>query len=314
MARFRAVNRIGVYGVVFLMLATLLATPSAATVIRAGSGNTDAPGDDPGWANVGARMGTAGTAVYLGDRWVLTAGHVGGGTVDFGGVVYGMEPGSWQLLHDPDNSGTPADLGLFRLTAAPVGLYDLVISQSAPADGARVVGIGYGTNQASSETWWNGMWEKETGTEAYRGFELLSGRTKRWGKNDVDGTLVVDTGSPYRTHALAMDFDRFGGAGDDEMQAVPGDSGGGLFHKKNGTDWELAGIWIARDIYPPDPLHGVPQQPYDTAAYGNSSFAADLSQYRGQILAIVPEPSILVMLLGLGAGCLVWSVWRRAGR
>ena len=47
--------------------------PSAAVVIRGGdgSGNTTAPGDDPGWAYVGERG--IGGAVYLGWRWVLTA-------------------------------------------------------------------------------------------------------------------------------------------------------------------------------------------------------------------------------------------------
>jgi hypothetical protein len=310
MARSRAVNRIGVFCVVFLMLATLLATSSAATVIRAGSGNAGPPppGDDPGWANVSGRIGAVGTAVYLGDQWVLTAAHVGGGTVELGGgVQYYMDPGSWQPLHDPNDPSKLADLGLFRLTAPP-GLPNLAISQSAPADGARVVGIGYGRDQASSETWWNSDWEKETGSEAYRGFELPSSFIKRWGENYIDpnGQVAFSLGG-YTTHALQMTFDQSGSP--NEMQAVPGDSGGGLFYK-NGSDWELAGIWIARTTY----SQGDPKQPDATAVYGNLSYAADLSRYRSQIMAIVPEPSMLVMLLGVGMGCLVWSFWRRASR
>jgi len=305
MARFRAVNRIGVYCIVFLMLAALLATPSAATVIRAGSGNIFAPGDDPGWANVGRRADTVGTAVYLGDRWVLTAAHVGDGTVEFGGELYGRELGSWHPLHEPGDPGTPADLGLFRLNVAPPGLTALSISKLAPADGARVVGIGYGLDQASSETWWNSEWQKETVPEAYRGFELLSGHIKRWGENYIDqnGQVVIPL-SGYVTHALQMTFDQSGSP--DEMQAVPGDSGGGLFYK--GLDgWELAGIFVA--LWRPHP-----GQPSNTAVYGDLSYAADLRPYRSQIMDIVPEPSVLVMLLGVGMGCLVWWFWRRAGR
>jgi hypothetical protein len=288
------------------MLAAFLATPSAATVIRAGSGNTEAPAppDDPGWAHVGWRANYVGSVVYLGDRWVLTAAHVGAGDVQFGGAVYAPEPGSWQPLHDPVDPGKPADLALFRLTAAPPSLTGLSIVQSALPDGAGVVGIGYGLDQASSETWWNSNWEKKTGTEAYRGFELLGTFIKRWGKNDIDpnGQVVVSE-SGYTTHALQMTFDQSGSL--DEMQAVHGDSGGGLFYK-NGSDWELAGIWIARTYHDTNP-----KQPDATAVYGNLSLAADLSWYRSQIPVIVPEPSMLVMLLGVGMGCLVWSFWRR---
>jgi hypothetical protein len=47
-----------------------------AVVISAASdaANLLAPGSDPGWANVGRLSGAS--AVYLGNRWVLTANHV----------------------------------------------------------------------------------------------------------------------------------------------------------------------------------------------------------------------------------------------
>ena len=44
-----------------------------------GTGNTTAPSDNPGWGNVGVRG--IGTGVYLGNLWVLTASHVGGGDI-----------------------------------------------------------------------------------------------------------------------------------------------------------------------------------------------------------------------------------------
>ena len=59
-----------------------------AAVIAAGdgTGNTTAPADDPGWDSVGHAGGLAG--VYLGDRWVLTANHVGERAITFGGITY----------------------------------------------------------------------------------------------------------------------------------------------------------------------------------------------------------------------------------
>ena len=57
-----------------------------------GTGNTNAPADDPGWANVGV-LGI-GNGVYLGDRWVLTAAHVGAGEIVLAGTTYAAEDGS----------------------------------------------------------------------------------------------------------------------------------------------------------------------------------------------------------------------------
>ena len=67
-------------------IATIATNSSQAVVIAGGDGtaNTSAPSDDPGWANVGTRNKL--TIVYLGNRWVLTAAHVGFGEVTIGGV------------------------------------------------------------------------------------------------------------------------------------------------------------------------------------------------------------------------------------
>lgn len=65
-----------------------------------GSGNTTAPVDDPGFGNVGAR-GNA-TAVYLGNQWVLTANHVGTGSVVLGGDELWDSTGVHEENREPD--------------------------------------------------------------------------------------------------------------------------------------------------------------------------------------------------------------------
>ena len=67
-----------------LMRRTLLALACGAALVSSaqgvvistgdGSGNTNSPGSNTGWANVG-RVSSA-SGVYLGNRWVITANHV----------------------------------------------------------------------------------------------------------------------------------------------------------------------------------------------------------------------------------------------
>lgn len=309
MVRSRAVNKIGLSCVVFFVLAAVLATPSGATVIRFGdgSGNTSAAADDPGWAYVGrvVRPEISASGVYLGNGWVLTAGHVGAGTFYLDDTPYSAKSDSWHPLHHPEAPGWAIDLGLFQLAETPVGFPSLAISELAPGTDSPVVGIGYGRNRAVDESRWNGTWDEvfPPNPGVYRGFYFAAGSTKRWGTNQISGTTPAETtGEAY---TLDMDFSQ--SAGDAfEMQAVPGDSGGGLFYKNSEGDWELAGIIVTQGRHPGQ-LEG-------TAVYGNTTGAVDLSRYRDQIMVLIPEPSALAMLLGLGVGCLVWAVWRRASR
>lgn len=70
--------------------------PAAAVVINtatAGTLNSTAPANDPGWDNVG--YFGIGTAIYLGDRWGLTAYHnLGSPNLVLGETSYALVPGS----------------------------------------------------------------------------------------------------------------------------------------------------------------------------------------------------------------------------
>src|SRR5215210_1123529 len=80
--------------------------------------NFTAPSNGSPWLNVGNLNGAGG--VYLGNGWVITAGHVGPGTIDFGISVgaFNYDGTSMVTLKNPSNN-LAADLILFHLPAFP---------------------------------------------------------------------------------------------------------------------------------------------------------------------------------------------------
>jgi hypothetical protein len=269
------------------------AAPVGAVVIDDGdgTGNTGPPADDPGWGAVG--LAGSLTGVYLGRGWVLTANHVGERDITFDGVVYPAVPGS-QIRFMTDET-TPADLAVYRIVGRPP-ISEVVLSETPPVVGVDVVTlIGNGWNREASLSDWTASWtEVPPGPAVYSGYKRAPGRTMRWGRNVVDqiGLLVTTTES------FIVTFDESGGV-PGESQAVPGDSGGAAFIKRNGS-WELAGILFSRLLYA--------DQPADTAVFGNETAIADVSFYRDQILAAInpeipalPLPAAFVLMGALAA-------------
>ena len=120
--------------VAMLLAAILVACcgrPAAALIVvpPGSNDNTSAPTDDPGWLNVGDN------GVYLGNRWVITAAHVGAQTTTFPGIPgsFAVVPESAVQLQNPSGFGltTSTDLLMYRLTTDP-GLPSLVIASSTP--------------------------------------------------------------------------------------------------------------------------------------------------------------------------------------
>jgi hypothetical protein len=112
------------------------------------------------------------------------------------------------------------------------------------------------------------------------GYEWGSGRTTRWGTNQVADTLlmVLDTQSFTTTFTDPTDPS----ATADEAAGANGDSGGAVFIKASGV-WYLVGIIFAISEYT--------GQPSDTSLYGNKIYAAALAFYRDDILAAIRQPS-----------------------
>jgi len=290
--------------VVLVAAAGGLPRRSAAVIIdtASGTGNTTAPADDPGWANVGS-LGI-GTGVYLGSNWVLTANHVGGGSIVLGGGTYAMLAGSGTRL---TNGGAPGkapltDLYMYRLATTPTGLGGVAIAATASGTGAAVTMIGAGRDRGAFTEWsvnqgtnpWT--WTEVPSGGSFAGYKALATRAMRWGTNTVSSSaLWIDAGFGD-TFMLGTTFNDLGPPSN-EAQAAYGDSGGGVF-RKNGSAWQLAGVILTVGGYSGQPDPGA------NAIYGNATYAADLSFYRSQIVAIVPEPSVgavAAVVVGLAA-------------
>ncbi len=247
-------------------LAALILPPATASAVLLatgdGTGNTSAPPDDPGFANVGIRGGLH-TIVYVGNRWVLGANHPGFGDVSFDGIDYSPIPGSKvRIVHPAD--ATLADMQMFRLQDDP-GLPPLVVATATPAVDDEVTLVGNGRNRGAATSWMG-----------IDGWEWGPGQSLRWGTNRIsdDDELVLGTQS------FEVAFDPVGTA--DECEGVTGDSGGAVFQKVGGS-WELAGILFAS--------LAAGGQPSQTTLYGNRSYAADLAFYREQIVSVATTPS-----------------------
>jgi len=283
---------------------------AGAVVQVSGSANHTAPSGQPYFNNIGTLNGAS--VIYLDNGWALTANHVASSlpaSVNFGGISYGTEAGSFQRLQNPFPSmSTFTDMVLFRLSSPPP-LSALSIATSTPTVGSQVMMIGNGRIQDTAPTEWtytqipgpgNDTWvEAGPGGGNITGYQTTGAREVRWGENVVDQNLfLVNVGSVASpVHVISFDTQFDVGGLSNEAQAVVGDSGGGVF-RFNGGSWELSGMMYAVNLYENQP-NGA-----ESAVDGDQTLIADLSYYSPQILGIIPEPSTMALTL-LGGGFLV---------
>lgn len=255
--------------------------PARAVVTAGTTGNTAPPDADPVWGNVGELNGS--TAIYLGNGYVITAAHVGVGSVTLGGVSYDPVPGSAVTLNNNGAVGMSelTDLRVFRIDGDP-GLAPVRISESPLKAGSEVTLIGNGKDRAGAMTYGSvisGQWRQTDEPGNANGFALLNSNSMRWGTNEIArdpafvhmGTVSVHT---YQTY-----FDSDGGIF--EAQAVLNDSGGGMFYNRDGV-WELAGVIVGLSWHSGQPYPGL-------VAFGNRTITANLSYYRNQLEPLLAE-------------------------
>jgi hypothetical protein len=253
-----------------------------------GSGNTTPPPSDPGFNSVASY--SDGGAVYLGNGWLLTAGHVYNndptavaGLPNAGGFFY-PDGTVYAIKALAGSANADADLEMVHLQTYPA-LPAMTIASTAPpiytqvtsSNSAEVTGIGWGFDREPTELYWNSSWQQQTGPSNYAGYDWNTSATaERWGTSAVVGSYTGDDGTGTTTSFLYTQFSTAGGA--NNMQAASHDSGGGVFYN-NGTGWTLAGILLAIGI----PNSNYNGQPAGTAVFGDLTYFANLSVYATQI-------------------------------
>lgn len=270
-----------------ITVALLNAAVATAVVIGSGdgAGNTTPPADDPGFANVGVR-GVA-SAIYLGNRWVLTAAHVGPGVVKLGDTEFQDVPGETVRIHNPndDNLSDVTDLLLFRLAEEP-DLPNLRLPCQPRQLGRDLLMVGQGQDREPEPTFWrvkvgpkpeDDVWTEVPNerNSTRQGFKTLPSQTIRWGAGKIGNTELVSDTRQGDVLAFSSTFTKQF----DEPEishAVRGDSGGAVFEKNAGV-WELVGLIFAVDLFENQP------DTTRTAVYGNTTLIADLFRYEDEI-------------------------------
>ena len=251
------------------------------------------------WDNVvqmQSPTGPIGTGVYLGNRYVLTAGHVGPLTsVKVGFVDYLLDSSPAVAI------GT-ADMKLVRLALDP-GLNGVRLNTNPLGDGGEAYLVGYGVGRASSSvlgsnpvTWGDS-----------------STAIKRWGTNFVDLAISAKQVGVYTSDLLRTEFNSNAGA--DEAALTIYDSGSALF-QKIGSEWYLVGI----GAYVQNSGYSFANLNYNSTESDDSYFIR-ISSYAESSVMIggvgVPEPSsqsLLFVGVAFLSACLLArrSVGRRS--
>jgi hypothetical protein len=241
--------------------------------------NLTNPGNGLPWDNVVQMLnesGPVGTGVYLGNRYVLTAGHVGPLTsVKVGFVDYLLDSSPAVAI------GT-ADMKLVRLASDP-GLNGVRLNTNPSGDSGNSYLVGYGVGRASSSllgsspvTWGDS-----------------STALKRWGTNLVDGAISGVQVGGYTSDLLRTQFNS--NAGVNEAALTIYDSGSALF-RQIGSEWYLVGL----GAYVQNSGYSLASTQFNSNDSDDSYFIriSSISNAVNQIGAVaVPEPSSRILFL-----------------
>ncbi|HEY2838904.1 MAG TPA: hypothetical protein VGJ26_07135 [Pirellulales bacterium] len=305
---------------VLCAIVALCCCRTASAVIVAGDNNQSingtagsVPAGFSYWPSVG--IYGAGASVYLGNDWAISAAHLNSATTNIGGIVYTID--ATQVLTNPNDlsvplaaRGQPTDLQLLHLhidgTHPAPSVAVPAIASSSPLTSAYLLDVGRGRDRSSAFSQTYNSTFTGSSPAMYTGYALNAGQDMRWGDNLVSSASTVYTafgagGTPPYVANFTTNFSQFGGTSS-EFQLTPGDSGGGAFRQVGGV-WQLSGINIDEGIF-------ANQNPNTSAVFGNVSYMADLSVYRSEIMAIIPEPSS-VALAGSAAFFALIAVARR---
>jgi hypothetical protein len=235
--------------------------------------NLISPGGGLPWDNVvqmQSSTGPIGTGVYLGNRYVLTAGHVGPLTSVKVGLV------DYLIDSSPAVAIGTADMKLVRLASDP-GLGGVRLNNNPLGDGGEAYLVGYGVGRASTSS---------PGSSPVTWGDS-STAIKRWGTNLVDGAILGAEVAGYTSDLLRTEFNS--NAGVNEAALTIYDSGSALF-RQIGSDWYLVGL----GAYVQNSGYSLASTQFNSKDSDDSYFIR-ISSYAGSSVMIggvgVPEPS-----------------------
>ncbi len=272
-----------------LMLITLLVNTASLPAVLISTGSGDASSD----ASVG--IASYGSTVYLGNGWVITAGHVGSQDIQFGSTTYTPVGGTY---HTITLNGDLADIVLYQVQHS--GTYPNVpavpLTTSAPQIGDQVTAIGYGqgANQPqlyfSSDAAYGYDLDGQQSVHQLTGTGLLANASVVANPSGVTGPVLLSNTSWNSTDVFSTYANQ-----SNSFLLTPGDSGGALLNSSG----QLMGILEA--VY----QYGDQTMPPTTGIFGEVSAAVSLYSYVGLINPIiVPEPASC-LLVGSAALALV---------
>jgi hypothetical protein len=189
-----------------------------------GSGNTNT-----GWDYVGSMNGASG--VYLGNGWVLTAGHVGAGDFTLSGNTYRYAGYSYtNFTMNYGGTNYSSDLNLFRITTNSTAGYSLnlpalTIAASSP--------VAFDANTRANQI-----------TQSQAVMIGFGGGSKSWGVNNVTAIGLNVFANAFGSTGFATQYGSFSSRFttiSNNAKLVTGDSGGGAFMFVS-NQWVLSGI------------------------------------------------------------------------
>ncbi|MEX2316676.1 MAG: hypothetical protein WD669_05965 [Pirellulales bacterium] len=261
-----------------------------------------------GWAltarHVGAPTGPGETLQFFNGTTTVAASMIPGQNYVVRNPATVVNTASQTVNLSTPSGGLETDLRLIRLSVDP-GLPAVTIADQSPLAGGRVVFIGHGRSRASTPTNWDastvpwGETSCSSGANCFQGYIANDPNddTKRWGENNVanpgsypgagafyqvlsptTGVIKLTTPDTITRNAIALptEYDFTGGL-THEAQAVDADSGSAMFYKRNGTQWELAGIVNSTLTFANQPAYTAVWNP--SSGQGMVTVITDLSYY-----------------------------------
>lgn len=276
-------------------------TQPASAIILFGLGNS-ANQTDPGTgapfdsvARVFTTIGgtTRGSAVHLGNGYMLTANHVDV-TTNQSFTFDGVTPYALDTGFTPTQVAAGVDMKVFKLTTTPtVAAANVYTGVAELTESATLVGWGRGRLVSVP---------LESAVVSWGGSETIA---KRWGMNDPDSYF----NATYSHNSINYNFESIvtilgtdtgvpAGLGDSEAAITQYDSGSAMFQFIGGQ-WYLTGIAVTVETSESSTFGNDAIVP----GRGDANFFARVGNHDGQILALVPEPAVALLIpIGVLAG------------